>query len=277
MSERAIASRPSPFLDRWHKPVFILSLLSWAASLIFDSLRMESSPAARWSNAFLLCFATLSTLLALGRRLPLQNVVATAGVIAVIGGAISILNSAASVPFGPVRYTSSIGGKLFDVLPWPVPLGWIFVIVNGRGVARLIMRPWRQTNYYGFWVMGLTCFLAVIFDLGFEPFAGSVKSYWIWQTQEAILSWYHAPWMNFLGWFVASLAILVAAMPWLINKRPISQPVDYDPLILWLMLNIWVGLGNAVHHFWPAVIVSLIGNSMATVFAIRGAPSGRSV
>jgi uncharacterized membrane protein len=81
------------------------------------------------------------------------------------------------VPFGPIAYSEAFGEKLFTVLPWPVPFLWIVVVVNGRGVARLIMRPWRKTNYYGFWVIGLTCVLAVLLDLSLEPFA-SARHYW---------------------------------------------------------------------------------------------------
>ena len=143
--------------------------------------------------------------------------------------------------------------------------------MNGRGIARLIMRPWRKTNYYGFWVIGLTCLLAVLFDLSMEPFAVYVKSYWIWLTPKTVPAWYTAPWVNFLGWFVTALALLTFAMPWLINKQPIKQPTDYQPLFLWLMASAWVTIGNALHGLWPAVVVSVAGNLLMALFAIRGA------
>src|ERR1051326_329116 len=262
---------PSPSLHPWHKPIFIACLCCWLANLVLSFLQIDSSRLGGWLEAWLLVLATSSTLLALGRRLPLQNVIATAGVIVLISGAVISLASVSGIPFGPVHYTIYLGDKILNVLPWPIPLGWVFVIVNGRGVARLIMRPWRKTNFYGFWVMGITCLLAVILDLGLEPFAVYVKDYWLWLTPKWVPAWYTAPWVNFLGWFVTGLAVLIFAMPWLINKQPVKQPVDYQPLVLWLMFNLWVCVGKAMHHLWPAVAATLVGNTMAMWYAIRGA------
>jgi len=262
---------PSRLLDGWHKPAFILCLVCWAGNLALTLLQIGHSPLGRWFEGLFVFFAAVSTLLALGRRLPMQNVLATATIIMSISAAVMSLAAFSGIPLGPIHYTVHVGDQLFDILPWPVPLVWIFLIVNGRGVARLIVRPWRKTNYYGFWVMGVTCLLAVIFDLGLEPFAVYVKDYWIWQTPKSVLAWYTAPWVNFLGWFVTSLAILIFYMPWLINKQPIKQPTDYHPLVLWLMFNAWLCLGDAMHQLWLAVAVSLVGNAVVTVYAIRGA------
>src|SRR5437016_3934835 len=133
---------PSPSLRCWHKPVFIACLGCWLANLVLIFLRIDSSPLGGWLEEWFLVLATASTLLALGRRLPLQNVIATAAVIILISSAVISLAALSGIPLGPVHYTISLGQKILNVLPWPIPLGWIFLIVNGRGVARLIMRPW---------------------------------------------------------------------------------------------------------------------------------------
>jgi len=266
-----VALPPSQFLIPWQKPVFMLCLVCWVGLMVLTVLRIETSAGEHWLEGFFLCFATLSTLLGLARRLPLQNVVATAFLIVLISSAVLSLVSATGIPFGPIYYFDNFGNKFFDVLPWAAPFGWIFLIVNGRGIARLIMRPWRKTNYYGFWVIGYTCLLAVVLDVALEPFAVYVKEYWIWQTPKSVPAWYTAPWVNFLGWFITALAILTFSMPWLINKQPVKQSIDYHPLVLWLMLVAWISLGNAMHHLWPAVVVSVVANTVFAVFAIRGA------
>ena len=74
---------------------------------------------------------------------------------------------------------------MLGVVPWPLPLLWVVLVINARGVGRLVMRPWRKTNFYGFWVIGLTCLLVLAFDLGLEPFAVEVKGYWLWPLGEA--------------------------------------------------------------------------------------------
>ena len=263
--------RLSRAAERWHKPVFIVFLLVWAVNWVLLLLRVELPAEGRWLEALLPVLAAATSLLALGRRLPFQNVLVAAVVIVGLSTAIVAVGALSGVPFGPVVYSDDFAERLFAVVPWPLPLLWVALVINGRGVARLIMRPWRKTNFYGYWVIGLACLLAVVFDLGLEPFAVQVKGWWIWLSGKSVLSWHTAPWVNCLGWFITTLALVIAAIPWLINKQPIKQPIDYHPLVVWLLLNLWIATGNAGANLWLAVGVSLLGNAVATVYAVRGA------
>lgn len=263
--------RLSTAAARWHKPVFIVFLLVWAVNWVLLLLRVKLPAEGRWLEGLLPILAAATSLLALGRRLPFQNVLLAATVILGVSTAIVAVGSLSGVPFGPMVYSNEFAERLFAAVPWPMPLLWVALVINGRGVARLIMRPWRKTNFYGYWVIGLACLLAVLFDLGLEPFAVQVKGWWIWLSGKSVLSWYTAPWVNCLGWFITALALIIAAIPWLINKHPVKQPIDYHPLAVWLLLNLWVATGNAVEHLWLAVGVSLAGNTVAAIYAVRGA------
>lgn len=271
----APASPTRPWLatdvEGWHKSIFILFLLAWAVNGVLLLLRIELPREGRWVEALLPLLGTATTLLALGRRLPLQNVVTAATLIAGIAFLIAAIAAKTGQPFGPFIYGDALGEPIFGLVPWSVPLLWVVLVINGRGVARLIMRPWRKTNYYGFWVIGLTCALIVLFDLSLEPFAAHVRQYWFWQTGKSVLAWHTAPWVNFLGWFITPLGIMAFTIPWLINKQPIKQPIDYQPLAVWLLLNLWLVTGNAVEGMWLAVAAGVIGNTVAAVYAIRGA------
>jgi uncharacterized membrane protein len=258
-------------IEGWHKSFFILFLLAWVVNWILLLLRVELPPEGRWVEALLPLFATATTLLALGRRLPLQNVLMAAALIAGISSVITAVGAMSGVPFGPFIYGEALGEAIFGVVPWTIPLLWVVLVINGRGVARLVMRPWRKTNYYGFWVIGLTCGLIVLFDLGLEPFAAHVRQYWFWETGISVPAWHTAPWVNFLGWFITPLGILAFTIPWLINKQPVKQPIDYHPLVVWLLLNVWLTTGNAIEGLWLAVGAAVLGNTIAAVYAIRGA------
>jgi uncharacterized membrane protein len=264
-------ARLSPTVARWHKPVFIVFLVVWAVNWILLWLRIDLPAEGRGLEAMLPLTAAATTLLALGRRLPFQNVLTAGVMISGLSAGIIAVGALSGVPFGPVVYSEAFGGPLFGAVPWPLPLLWVALIISGRGVARLIMRPWRKTNYYGYWVIGLTGWMLVLFDLGFEPFAVLVKDWWVWLSSQTTLSWHSAPWINFLGWFVAAVSILAVTIPWLINKLPVKQPVDYHPLIVWLLLNVWVATGNALGELWWAVAVALAGNLVVAVYAVRGA------
>jgi uncharacterized membrane protein len=258
-------------LQGWHKPTFILFLIVWVVNWVVLLFRIELPREGQWIEALLPVSAVATTLLALGKRLPLQNVLTAAALIGGIGSIITAVGALTAIPFGPLVYLDGMGPQLFGVVPWSMPLLWVVLIINGRGVARLIMRPWRKTNYYGFWVIGLTCALVVLFDLGFEPFASRVKSYWLWRTGPSALAWYSAPFANFLGWFIAALGMLVFSIPWLINKQPVKQPIDYQPLAVWLLLNLWVATGNASHQQWAALGMVTTASVLTTTYAVRGA------
>jgi putative membrane protein len=228
---------------------------------------------ARWPEGLLLVLTTASLIASLARHLPGQNVMLVAIIIAFIGGAAQSLGAATGVPFGPFVYTERFGQKLFSGLPWAVPLVWIAAVFVSRGVARLILRPWRRTSTYGFRLIGLTLLLVVLLDVGWEVFAVRVKQYWFWQpTKLAFFDWYGTPVTNFLGWAVATLLILAFATPCLINKKPMAQPPpDYSPLAVWLLLSLLFATGAAVQQLWLAAGVISGISLVLTVFAVRGA------
>lgn len=255
----------------WHKPMFILFLVAWVVNAAVAGLRIQLPLGLDWIEALLPLTALGTTLLALALRLPLQNVLMAGVSIASLAVGILAIGAATGTPFGPIVFSDALGDRLFGVVPWPLPLLWVVLVINARGVARLVMRPWRKTNFYGFWVIGIACALVVIFALGFEPFAVYAKNYWIWQTAAGTAGWFRAPWVDFLGWFLTALAITCLSIPWLINKHPVKQPMDYQPLLVWLLINLWPAVGNAAQGLWLPVIVALGGNAVAAAYAIRGA------
>ena len=261
----------SPTARRWHKPMFIVFLATWASNTTLAGLGVELPVGFGWVEALLPVSAVTTTLLALACRLPLQNVLMAAVSISSLATGILAVGAKTGTPFGPIVFTDSLGERLFEVVPWPLPLLWVVLIINGRGVGRLIMRPWRKTNYYGFWVIGISCGLVTVFAFGFEPFAARVKHYWLWQTAQGTPSWYTAPWVTFLGWLLTAVGIVALSIPWLINKLPVKQPMDYQPLIVWTLVNLWPAAGNASRGLWTPVVLVVTLNLIAALYAIRGA------
>jgi uncharacterized membrane protein len=251
-----------------------LALASFALVMftLFVPLRKAHHPG--WPEALLVLAATLATLVSQTRRLPLQNVILAVGIIAIIGGAVHAVGAATAIPFGPFSYTDSAGPRIFGTLAWPFPFVWIIVILNSRDVARLILRPWRKLRSYGFWLIGIAVALTVLFDLALEPFAASVKHYWLWHPTRLPLTWGGAPVTNFLGWLVTALLALAFATPALIDKRQqrsANRPPDYHPLVIWLLAVALFAVGAATHQLWPAVIYCIAAGLAVSIFAIRGA------
>jgi uncharacterized membrane protein len=253
----------------------LVALLASAFAFVFATLLDPSLHFPGDSSApetALLLLATASTIFALERQLPLQNVLLAAIVTALVGGAISALGAISGIPFGPLTFTSELGPKIFDKLPWAMPLIWIVVVLNSRGVARLILRPWRKTKTYGFWLIGLTAVLAMLFVLAFDPFAARIKHYWFWTPVKFPLMWQGAPLVDFLSWGIVTLLILAFITPTLINKKLSKRsPPDFHPLCVWLGgIFIW-GIVCMQNGLWQAAAVDAAIGIVTILFAIRGA------
>lgn len=139
---------------------------------------MNSAP-----DAIFFAVACAFTLAGLWRELPVQYIITVAGVMYGI---------------------SAVAFWIFKEPCWWLPL----IVLNSRGVSRLILQKSRERAYYGWWVMGLTCILSSILAL---------------------------------QWGTPALALLmqIAALPWLIKRRPGADDPGYFPLMNWLLLAIF--------------------------------------
>lgn len=268
------ATNPVDALGRlatWSASLLALASYGIALAALIGDLRLPGKPG--WPDALLLFTATLATLAALARHLPVQNTLLAAAIIALIGSGAHSLGAATAMPFGPFNYTTEAGPRLLDILAWPMPFIWVVAVLNSRGVARLILRPWRKLRTYGFWLIGTTVALTVLFDGGLEPFAAVVKRYWLWQPTRLPITWGGAAVTNFLGWLLTALLIMAFAAPALIDKRarPIHRAPDYHPLGVWLLAMLLFATGAALRELWLPVGFCAVTSVVVAVFAVRGA------
>lgn len=222
-------------------------------------------------DAAFLALATAGTLAALWRRLPLQNVVLAAGTMALIGGGFSALGARTNLPFGPFVYASGSGPLMFKTLPWSIPLVWVVIVLNSRGMARLMLRPWRKNKSYGYRVIAVAALLVLLFDFALEPFA-RLKHFWLWMPTALPLTWQGAPITNFIAWGLIAALILFLVTPALIVKKPRSKgSPELHSLCLWLGGIALCATGCAARGLWVPMIVDVVIGIGAGIFAIRGA------
>jgi uncharacterized membrane protein len=254
----------------WTLTLLLAATFALMLATLFTPLKLPGRPG--WLEALLLLLAAASTVTALARRLPVQNVLLATFIIALIGSTAHALSAVTSIPFGPFTFSAAAAGnELPKTLPWSIPLIWIAVILNSRGVARLILRPWRKISTYGLWLTGLTTALTVFFDFVFEPFASRVKHYWLWMPTKFPVTWQGTPLSNFLGWLVVSLLIVLFIAPALINKQPRKRnSPDFHPFAIWIGAILLFGIVCAQHGLLSTAIADGIVAAVVTVFAIRG-------
>ncbi len=253
---------------RWHKPVLGSFLLLVAADAVRGWLRLAWPSDWTWLSVAPWALAALTLSMGLARRLPVQNVVAVAALAGVLGFALEALNAATNIPFGHRQMSDLAGARVLGVA-WFQPFLWVSLAMAGRGVARLILRPWRKLAYYGIWVMGTAILLTLAMALAYEA-AGAAGGWWWRENRPGIPAWYGAPLASVFGWLVTTLVIYGFTTPWFLNKQPVKQPTDWHPLVVWEILLMWLTVGNALHGLWTAVVVGLLTGVIAAVLAIRG-------
>jgi len=258
----------TPWLH-WLLTVLFAAAFVFVAVALFRPLKFPGD--AGWPEAVLLLTGVACTVTAQVQRLPLQNVLLAVFIIIVIGGAVHTLGALTGIPFGLFRFGPGIGSKIFQTLPWAVPLIWVMAVMNSRGVARLILRPWRKISGYGLWLMGTTAALTLLFDFAFEPFASRVRHYWLWEPMKIPVAWEGVPVSNFLGWAAVSVLIALVIAPALINKQPGKRNTpDFHPFAVWLGLLLLFGAGCALRGLLAAAVADGILAAIVTVLAIRG-------
>ena len=271
-ADPSVATTPGwqhPLPGRLHKPVLGLFVGWLAVSSVALALRLPWPVDLPWLDALLWPLAAATLLVGLARRLPLQNVVVTALLAGGIGLAVHWIGGVTDVPFGRRESSGLMGDRLLRHVPWGLPFVWITLAIACRGVARLILRPWRKLTYYGFWVMGVAALLSLLTALAPEPFAHA-RAWWVWETPRGVWAWHTAPWVDFLGWLLTTLAIYGFTTPWLLNKQPVKQPTDWHPLLVWGLLSAFLTLGNALAGAWDAVVLVSVGAGYAVHRAVQG-------
>ncbi len=160
---------------------------------------------------FVLISATVATLVAVGQRLPLQNIVGLAVTTTLFSGVVYLVEKVFGMSFTPVL------NEEFHSLPaWTAPLLWTISLVNARGIGKLFLQKIRRTKNFGLWLLGLSSLLAASLNRG-----GPLQ------------------WQIFVGQMILALLAFVATTPWFIDKKPVDHPPDAQPLFLILFILLW--------------------------------------
>jgi uncharacterized membrane protein len=254
------------------------SWLHWALTvalavvLALEMISLLTPWKSGWLDAALIVLACASSMTALSRQLPVQNVLFGAFIIAIVGGTISAVGEMFRIPFGSFLVGAESGPRIFGTAPWAMPLIWVTFILNSRGVARLILRPWRKTKTYGFRLIGLATALTAVFEFAFEPFATRVKHFWFWERTQLPISWQGAPLVNFFSWAAITVLILAFVTPLLINKQLSKRrSPDFHPLFVWVGAMLLFAIGAATEKTWAVAAVDVAIGIVTAIFAIRGA------
>ena len=108
-------------------------------------------------------------------------------------------------PFGAYHYTDRFGPML-GLVPLTIPLAWHVVVTNSLFIVRTAAPHASRLAEAA--LAGLLC---TLYDFILEPFATTVKHYWIW-TDGTI------PPLNYMAWFILSALLVRLFAPTLSSR-----------------------------------------------------------
>jgi hypothetical protein len=242
--------------------VSVLHLFWWAAlAIAVARLFMPQLQQERGPDAFLLVSATVAVIGSASIVLPFQNVLWAALVTGTLAGVLLALVS--MLPSGPVNFKPAAGKFVFGLVPWTTILLWIVTILSSRGTAKAILKPWRQSSVYGFWVMGLAASLVLVMNVGLEFYCSRIRSYWTWENWRGLELVGISP-SQFATSAVLTLVVLFVITPMLINKKPGPEQTENGSAGVWIALNSFLAMAALKNDAWlPAIAV---GTGIIAVF-----------
>jgi hypothetical protein len=263
---RSVRGAANPHAEIAHRVAFgvFVTTTVLACGLVFMGVRRPSVWA--WIYGLHAVVAALTTLAALARRLPLQNVVACGlALLLTMGMALAMvasgLHDRAGLASGDAAAGPSLGLHPLGWQAWPAPFLWMAVLLASRQTAKVLLHPWRRQRPYGWWLLGTAAVLAWLAVLVSCPFVDQAMRWWSWP--QGGVSWYGVP-PEWLGGFLLLIAVfLLLAGAWLIPKRPTGRAADFEPVWVWSGLVLWFAAGNLRAGFLVAA-----GSGIAAVVAV---------
>lgn len=191
--------------ERWHVVAFVFFLLCWSAGAIVSVV--QDGPIGQWMKNVVLVSALITSLVTLGRQLPLQNVVI-----------VTVMFGVAAAGW------THLFGSMSDFLEpnWRTIAFLTALFVNLRGAALFLLRSRRTSRLYGWEVMGASA-------AGFTAVVALV---------------YHSMLPVMVAPF-AAVALLLLTLPVLMNKRPAEAPVSWQPIVIVPLLLAWACLSRS--------------------------------
>jgi len=228
------------FLDWFISPLFDLPVGAQAL-LVAWILTMIALPVVNWiwgenarkKNVALSVSLQAATVLAiLNLGWGARRALITAGIVVGLGWGVEYIGSHTGVPFGRYHYTPELQPQLGQV-PLVIPFAWLMMLPTAWAVARVIV---GEASGWTFVLVSALAFTA--WDLFLDP--QMVKwGFWTWDNDPETSPQRHyfgIPWVNFVGWFVASMFItyVIVAYPTTFSLLPIG-PLFFIYALTWLL------------------------------------------
>jgi putative membrane protein len=160
-------------------------------------------------------------------------------------------------PFGNYEYTSFLGYKVLDRVPYTIPLSWFYVGFAGYLLGAALVDRFGWSNR-GVWSVLLGTWFLTVWDLVLDPAMAHESlliKFWVWDESGP---YFGMPVKNFIGWSLTGLVFMgVSRLIWRsdVDTKTISMRMPFAiygvNLLFAMVLSAGVGL-------WIPVVLSIV-------------------
>jgi putative membrane protein len=206
--------------------LFALFVVGWALAVIGISRNMRLPVDEHWAGSGMLFLEGTIALLWIVIAFSWRHAAQFALVVLPSAFLIEFIGVTVGVPFGPYHYTDALAPSILGRVPAPITCAWLMIALGTLATAAWIVQRERRWA-----IIPVAALLATGLDACLEPTAYHVKAYWLWETSGR---YYGIPTINFLGWFVASAAIVALAASALRYRDSATRlPLAFVPISLY--------------------------------------------
>lgn len=234
-----------------------IALLNWIAVMILTPIILWLGGENLFPTMAILGVIAQVTvvLFSLLITLPISRVVTIAASVLITTWGVEALGSATDFPFGDYAYTSKLQPQTGGV-PWLIPLAWLMMLPPAWAVTASLIEGLRLSHQQKTRLIfsGIAGLAFTVWDFYLDP-QMVAHGLWVWETPGG---YFGIPWVNFVGWWLAS-----AVLTWLFRPTQLSRP----PLITIYTLT-WAFQAIGLGLFWGQPGPALVGFLGMGIFVI---------
>ena len=182
-----------------------------------------------------------------------------------------LLGTSTGVPFGPYRYTPLLGFMILDLVPFPIPISWFYMIYCALAICGRVLPARDDVRTRLRWALVGGAVLTA-WDVSMDP-AMVKTSHWIWSVDGFF---YGMPFSNWVGWYLTGTVIsyvLLAIVPPSAFASRVSPSTL--PLVLYASNGIMPIALCIREHLWWAAVLGTLAMAWPLSRAVRsGVPTG---
>jgi uncharacterized membrane protein len=193
-----------------------------------------------YGGATTVTLGAISGLAFLAYAVGMRKALITFGISFVLAFTSEYAGTVTDYPFGAYEYTSQLGYKMFERVPFNIPTSWFYMLVASLAICGRFL-PSKDDNVSKWWWAFVGGVVLTLWDVSMDP-AMVKTNHWFWQIgdlsdRSAFEQWigkpifFGMPITNWLGWLLTGILVarvMLAIIPpseWVSKVAPHRLPI----------------------------------------------------